>query len=408
MNEVRTPAEQVLHTEQEPGVEAEIVQFEKVGIRGLTLLLTVLKEQVENANVSQDIETVGSSQDATEVAAAFERIRTWSQETFQVLQAVDQLYQARLNSVRVDLEGTTQIASVAEKLQLLGAAKDTFVKYLRTNNHQRAFAAVMSKDNVVLEQLTPLEQESIIRLFLHDLLGSRVFASVIQALDFFSEDTPIEMLAIVKPILVNSLQTLPKVLAEYSFDTEAPRPMTGEQLQQWLQAETTSEAGVRYSSSLEEYLQKKNPAIRVQVVHELALGYEQVELGISEQMLQILLDNCIANAGKAGATEVRVQCNASTEGVTVVLQDNGTGFPRLDAHKPDAQQAGISFVRAEITQGKSEWQTGATGTGIGLAQLQKYLEGKGGSLEAGNYLGMDDANHAVVICSIPVREAIDQ
>lgn len=108
------------------------------------------------------------------------------------------------------------------------------------------------------------------------------------------------------------------------------------------------------------------PDLRVALVPSPAVLMIGLPVG-----LRLVIDNAIANAVKhGGATEVRLAVSSSSEGVRVVIDDNGTGVP-----EEERRTVFERFARGSTAS--------RSGSGLGLAVVAQQAELHGGTASLG-------------------------
>ena len=108
------------------------------------------------------------------------------------------------------------------------------------------------------------------------------------------------------------------------------------------------------------------PNLRVALVPSPAVLMIGLPVG-----LRLVIDNAIANAVKhGGATEVRLAVSSSSEGVRVVIDDNGTGVP-----EEERRTVFERFARGSTAS--------RSGSGLGLAVVAQQAELHGGTASLG-------------------------
>jgi signal transduction histidine kinase len=116
---------------------------------------------------------------------------------------------------------------------------------------------------------------------------------------------------------------------------------------------------------------RRHPAARIEVRHP---GRPARTLG-TETGLHTVLENLVENALRHGGPEVRVTVTAASDGVRIVVEDNGPGIPDVE--------------RTEVVRPFRRGSTAAgAGSGLGLALVREYAASVGGRLSiAGSGLG---------------------
>jgi two-component system sensor histidine kinase PrrB len=110
------------------------------------------------------------------------------------------------------------------------------------------------------------------------------------------------------------------------------------------------------------------PGLRVSLVPSPAVLMIGLPVG-----LRLVIDNAIANAVKhGGATEVRLAVSSSSDGVRVVVDDNGSGVPEDER----------SAVFERFARGSTASRSGS-GLGLAVVAQQAELHGGAASLGAG-------------------------
>jgi two-component system, OmpR family, sensor histidine kinase PrrB len=108
------------------------------------------------------------------------------------------------------------------------------------------------------------------------------------------------------------------------------------------------------------------PDLRVSLVPSPAVLMIGLPVG-----LRLVIDNAIANAVKhGGATEVRLAVSSSSDGVRVVVDDNGSGVPEEER----------STVFERFARGST---ASRSGSGLGLAVVAQQAELHGGAASLG-------------------------
>jgi two-component system, OmpR family, sensor histidine kinase BaeS len=125
----------------------------------------------------------------------------------------------------------------------------------------------------------------------------------------------------------------------------------------------------------------------ISLTAEVESGLEPIELD-PDRMLQVL-DNLLSNALVHTPSGGRIVVGGSSEpnGVRIVVQDSGSGFP-----PEDVGQVFDRFYRADRARRRDDG-----GSGLGLAIARSIVEAHGGTIEAENAPGQG----ATIIIEIP-------